>query len=579
MAESEPLTVSFVSGKGGVGKTMLAVAFAHEISRNARTLLLDLDFFNRGLTGLMRHGTNAQQVAPPDFLEATTPAQLANDSWELIQVAPNVFHLRYPDLLPDQIRGLEDTNVGDLAESLARYLDHLRKVSNCDVIVMDCHGGPDQVSFAACLASDYSLLISEPDKITFYGTLHFVRQLERATPAAARKPDLRLVFNKVLPAFSVPYLEKLYDAEIRQYFGDHPLLAVFPLEIYLTKEFERTTFLTAVYPFSQLAKKTQVLIYDLLIDKSPRLAAASTPSRSRWPLWVTRHSLGRIPRIIDLHFVMAVIAGGFVLLTAIYFYGLTVAPKYKGLDGAVSQIETYDSFRAHPEAVKQPCDVSQFYNLPSCLPSEMLNLVTDRSALFASNGLLARTDLTYSPYPEVRDAYSKLKPVPWYDQIMLSIYYYLSGNGLTYSAKWPLLAGVALDLFLIALFLNWGILLDRAFTYNSRIHGWSVAISVSLVALALWSFPAAHIGTFVQQLHPYPYMFQAAFLFGHAEPGLVLLPASVIVVTVAVISQLSKAYRNVRFEKMKAEGAVRLIFLIALSWLAWLMRTPFLWPS
>jgi cellulose biosynthesis protein BcsQ len=45
--------ISFVSGKGGVGKTSLAVNFAWICSHFAKTLLVDLDFQNQGATGLL----------------------------------------------------------------------------------------------------------------------------------------------------------------------------------------------------------------------------------------------------------------------------------------------------------------------------------------------------------------------------------------------------------------------------------------------------------------------------------------------------------------------------------------------
>ena len=87
MIDSKPLIISFVSGKGGVGKTMLAVAFARELSLGSRTLLIDLDFFNRGLTGLMRSGRPVGKVAKPAFLKAR---EGSNDEWTLVADMPGV---------------------------------------------------------------------------------------------------------------------------------------------------------------------------------------------------------------------------------------------------------------------------------------------------------------------------------------------------------------------------------------------------------------------------------------------------------------------------------------------------------
>src|SRR5437763_3772597 len=94
-APTKPLVISLVSGKGGVGKTMLAVACAKELSLNNRTLIIDLDFFNRGLTGLLGKGiSECGEINKPDFLSGE---QTASETWSIVQVAKNLFHIYYPD--------------------------------------------------------------------------------------------------------------------------------------------------------------------------------------------------------------------------------------------------------------------------------------------------------------------------------------------------------------------------------------------------------------------------------------------------------------------------------------------------
>ena len=50
MADNEYKVFSFVSGKGGVGKTLIAINTAYELSAHSNVLLIDFDFFNYGLT-------------------------------------------------------------------------------------------------------------------------------------------------------------------------------------------------------------------------------------------------------------------------------------------------------------------------------------------------------------------------------------------------------------------------------------------------------------------------------------------------------------------------------------------------
>lgn len=314
MPDPEPLVVSFVSGKGGVGKTMLAVAFAREMSAHARTLLLDLDFFNRGLTGLMREGEDVASIRPPVFLGEHPTEIGAEGAWRVVRVAPDLFHVGYPDLHPEQLRNVEVQRPDALKDGLWGLIKEAAAACACETVVIDCHGGPDNLSFAACLVANYNLLISEPDRITFYGTLNFVAQLHEVSGGA--DCDTRLVFNKVVPAFSGLFLTSFYDRAIRKHFNNHPLLATFPLEVYLTKEFERTPFLTAVFPHSLLNLKTQVLIYDLLAQEHPDKIAPAIRALPRWMRAYRRRTLGKRLAVLDLEFVVKSIFAG-VLVASI----------------------------------------------------------------------------------------------------------------------------------------------------------------------------------------------------------------------------------------------------------------------
>jgi len=146
--------------------------------------------------------------------------------------------------------------------------------------------------------------VSEPDKITLYGTLNFVRRLNEVID---QKPDIRLVFNKVVPAFSVRFLERFYEEHLKFQFDGRELLAIYPLEIRITKEFEKTPFITTVYPTSQLAEKTRLLLYRLLgYDGASRSSRTSIFCRAdhlfHW------YYMGRWPRFLDPEFALKIIA-------------------------------------------------------------------------------------------------------------------------------------------------------------------------------------------------------------------------------------------------------------------------------
>ena len=269
-----PTILAFLSGKGGVGKTMLAAASAYELSRLRPTLVLDLDFFNRGLSGLFLNIGSGTAVPPPPFVE-----DMPNSQWIASEVSANLYTVSFPDI-PDTVSSpLNSVPIHTLAAGLEEWIIQLTRVTGCHAVVLDCHGGPDPLSFAAATIATKSLLISEPDRITMYGTLHFMRKLSELSIGT---DNVHLVFNKIIDSFSSRFLLTLYNGHLRDTFGDKPLLALFPLEGYLTKHFEHRPFVSEDFPESMLARKTQMMLGDLLTAVAPRLvsrtSAISTPA-------------------------------------------------------------------------------------------------------------------------------------------------------------------------------------------------------------------------------------------------------------------------------------------------------------
>jgi len=237
-------SVAVVSGKGGAGKTMLATAIARELALETRTLIMDLDVFNRGLTGILRQGKKIADVPEPEFLAGGDQDDRAGSGWSLIEVAPNIVTLRYPDVTHSQRQQIERLSISALSGQLSAYIGQLMAISSSNIVVLDCHGGPDMLSFAAVSVCTHSILVSEPDRITFHGTLHFLRRMAEDCPSLS--PDIRLVFNKVTPAFSERYLRKFYDRDVKELFQRRELLSVIPFEAYLGREFERCPFVTQI---------------------------------------------------------------------------------------------------------------------------------------------------------------------------------------------------------------------------------------------------------------------------------------------------------------------------------------------
>jgi cellulose biosynthesis protein BcsQ len=545
-----PLTISVVSGKGGVGKTMLTMAIARELSVKNRTLLFDLDFFNRGLTGLLRTGKTVGVVEPPGFV---SPGEGDEErKWELVEVAPNLIHVRYPDLNLEQIQHLEELQVRALGTFLSDFLQELRRAAKCDVIVMDCHGGPDRLSFAACMASDYTLLVSEPDRITFYGTLHFVRQLEAALPEGwERQVDLRLVLNKVVPAFSGFYLRRFYNRELRPIFHGRPLLGIFPIEMYLTKEFERTPFLTEVYPFSLLARKTRLLLRDLLTERH----RSRLPRAARRLGWLHRALLqayiGKDPWFFDLSKVMATIAIVSVSITGIYRYSRVAVPRNKVAIEAAIRLEIMHALRAGKKPPRDCADIPDRAKLVDCTRQDPYWLSgtvgewSDENLPYAIIGSRDLVDpaLRSDKDPYVQEKYRELAAMPFLDQFAIVLYHFASRRGE--------LLGMAGGIWLLSVvLLRWSFGLDRSFAYSCRAHHSILAFAGLGLMAAMWFLP----------------IFGAASLLrssGRGDPTLgwgLLLPAALWIVV-----QWQRTFFNVWYERRFVEASARVLSVACMA--------------
>jgi cellulose biosynthesis protein BcsQ len=299
-----PLILAVASGKGGVGKTMLAVACAYELSLGGATLVIDLDFFNRGLSGLLRGRRDVGLIARPRFLDPLDAPPAA--PWEVVEVEHQLYHIAYPDLVPDELVRLENRSAEDLSFELHHFIQRAVELCGARTVVLDCHGGPDHTSFAAALLADHTLLVSEPDRITLHGTLNFLRQLRRGADPA--RTDVRLVFNKIVPAFRTAFLRRFYDQSLRESFGGTDLLALFPLELPLTKAFEDTPLISRVYPYSFLARKMRVLLLDLIGNRAKDYLAPSALTLPRQVRQYRRRTLGRIPWFLNHEIILQIIA-------------------------------------------------------------------------------------------------------------------------------------------------------------------------------------------------------------------------------------------------------------------------------
>src|SRR5262249_12325121 len=138
--------IAIVSGKGGVGKTILSANFAWLCSKAGKTVLIDLDFQNQGASGLF---ASHFEYGNSNSFEAIASDELA--FLVFVPVAPDLFFL--PALewhSPPSHNHIASVSISSsFSDKLASFVDILVTKEKFRFVILDCHGGVDNVSLAA----------------------------------------------------------------------------------------------------------------------------------------------------------------------------------------------------------------------------------------------------------------------------------------------------------------------------------------------------------------------------------------------------------------------------------------------
>jgi cellulose biosynthesis protein BcsQ len=579
-----PLVVAIASGKGGVGKTMLAAAIAKELSRRRRTLLVDLDFFNRGLAGLLPPGEQLAALPKPSFLvsEASRGTSVyreheSDGTWTLVEVAPGLVAVEYGDISETEMAAMDRLGVERLTELLRSFVERAAALADCDSIVLDCHGGPDLASFAACGLADHALLVTEPDGVSLYGTRHFLRKLEASVPGTTAK--LRLVFNRVGDQ-AWRRLGAAYTEQLSAHLGARPPLAAFPHEAYLAdargrpagvgsgEACTRSPFCAEWFPNSLLAKKTEVLLRDLLHESHPDHLSAAAARMPRLVHAWRRRSTGRT--VLPLRPLVAMLG---VFLAALCIVATPL------LEQRVAS-EERDVLRTHLVALETLCaralvpertlqftalenhrarhlalrEVPVFADFPLyTFGSGSKDAVTARLAYFADHreGIRAALDpLARTAYDEEERRLSERSPLSAATVALIDRWKEHERTIVVAVGSWLAFA------FLLA----WTHWLDRGMTRSSRQRrplataGWAAVLGV------IWAVPMVLVRQGLSDLS-YDGERAVAVAFGLGVAGV-------------WASQLWLAWRDARYHARRGEPALRVALACAVAAMALVSASP-----
>lgn len=286
--DSEPQSkeyrsLAFVSGKGGVGKTTLAANIAKLVSSKCvNVLLIDLDFQNTGSTSLFcriyqfgQHTTSVFDIIEYDSVDFVHVMKISDSLFFLPAVDP-----RSP---PRTIR-MKDP--GQLREQLSSLLDQLHQQQSIELFVLDCHGGIDDVSIATASLCDYSIVVTEPDSVTFSGTLGLIDHYysHYGNVDGCRKyPRIEFVLNRIPSKYRWKDLSRIHKSYLSRRLGVYTkrktVMSYIPTEVYVADSFGDYPFHVEFAPKTLFSKKLELIIYRLFPEERHRWLAKRSSDR------------------------------------------------------------------------------------------------------------------------------------------------------------------------------------------------------------------------------------------------------------------------------------------------------------
>ncbi|HKD85767.1 MAG TPA: ParA family protein [Terriglobales bacterium] len=294
---SRAFTISFVSGKGGVGKTSLATNLAWAMAKFGKVGFVDLDLQNQGATGLFSAVFPLRGCGVlSDLLGLSTCGQE-----DTVMVAPGLHF--FPAVAPNSpvsYSGIAELiNRGEIGTRLRIFLDHLQAQFDFDVVILDCHGGLDFLSLSAHRQSDRTVVMTEADTVTFNGTLElleFYRSAESCEQPGSNSAEtngtgsLDFVVNRVPAKYRYDDLNGMYARLLaRHSFGasvSSSILLYIPSEDFFADSYGEYPFAVSLAPKSVMFRKLNLLAVKLLPHDLVAKKLTATPSRLQY--WTFR---------------------------------------------------------------------------------------------------------------------------------------------------------------------------------------------------------------------------------------------------------------------------------------------------
>jgi general secretion pathway protein G len=278
---------AILSGKGGVGKTTISLSLARQLSIRYTVWLVDLDLFNRGTTSAIWESESSIPLSVAQLVHLCNSPQLASTREQIAEARAGVIEKALKSCYKELIyseglavlpaararegreasymlwHGLRDEGPSAY-EFLTLLSGALSQLTPGCIVLFDGHGGLDELSIGAALVSDLTLIINEPDLITFTGSITLFNEISRTCQSLNLEPMIQFIINRIPPNKTIRGMEKDFGDVLRTVSpSPQPVAAYFPLERELFGIFGDNPFVSEILTEFLFSKKVQLLAHYL----------------------------------------------------------------------------------------------------------------------------------------------------------------------------------------------------------------------------------------------------------------------------------------------------------------------------
>lgn len=270
--------LAFTSGKGGVGKTTLALNAARELSLHGlRTLIIDFDIHNKGVTSLFMDKVTDSSPSVASIARKGQGFRLDLAAQVAAETKPIELDRKGKLYLIPASRAREKLDWNwlvaendDIVAFLRSFLADVASAYEFDVVILDCYGGIDSLTVASAGVADDIIIVNEPDIVTYSGTLLLYSYIEDKYEDSQYTPRVHFIINRITSRHSFFFLQREYQKHLSELALTKSILAYLPRDELMARTFGDYPFFTELLPKSLITKKIRLMLRNLLDDEKGR---------------------------------------------------------------------------------------------------------------------------------------------------------------------------------------------------------------------------------------------------------------------------------------------------------------------